>query len=141
MILYAVLAMYGIVVGLLFVYGVNFLWLSLVSARRGGGPELPALQSYPLVAVQLPIYNERYVAERLIRAAAALDWPRDRLHIQVLDDSTDDTVDICDRVCRELAAAGTLARHVRRSTREGFKAGALAHGLALTAAPFLAVFD
>ncbi|HVA25386.1 MAG TPA: hypothetical protein VMW62_13465, partial [Chloroflexota bacterium] len=70
--LYAVLAVYTLVVGLLFVYGVNFLWLSLMSVRHRHPPVLAKLVEYPHVAVQLPIYNERYVAERLIRAAAAL---------------------------------------------------------------------
>ncbi|MDE3074394.1 MAG: hypothetical protein KGJ86_03110, partial [Chloroflexota bacterium] len=90
--LYFVLILYTLVVGLLFLYGMNFLWLSVMSVRHKRPPLLPALRDYPLVAVQLPIYNERYVAERLIRAAASLTWPRGRLEIQVLDDSTDDTV-------------------------------------------------
>jgi len=140
-VLYAVLAVYTLVVGLLFVYGVNFLWLSLMSVRHRHPPVLAKLVEYPHVAVQLPIYNERYVAERLIRAAAALAWPRERLEVQVLDDSTDDTVEIAERVCRELQQRGLLVRHIRRGNRTGFKAGALAHGMSMTRAPFLAVFD
>ena len=139
--LYAILAIYTLVVGLLFVYGLNFLWLSLMSVRHRLPPDLPALTDYPRVAVQLPIYNERYVAERLIRAAAALTWPRERLEVQVLDDSSDDTADIAERVCHELAADGRHVRHIRRGSRDGFKAGALAYGMALTEAEFLTVFD
>ena len=139
--LYAILALYTLVVGLLFIYGMNFLWLSLVSVLRKEPPVLPELVDYPHVAVQLPIYNERYVAERLIRAAANLTWPRDRLEVQVLDDSTDDTVQITEQVCRDLALKGLWVRHIRRGDRAGFKAGALAHGMAATDAPYLAVFD
>ncbi len=139
--LYAVLALYTVVVGLLFVYGLNFLWLSVTSLRHRRSPVLPALRDYPCVAVQLPIYNERYVAERLIRAAANLAWPRERLEVQVLDDSTDDTSDIAERVCRELSLEGFCVRHIQRNDRGGFKAGALAYGMEATDAPFLAVFD
>ena len=139
--LYAILAVYTLVVGLLFVYGMNFLWLSLMSIRHRRPPVLGPLDDCPHVAVQLPIYNERYVAERLIRAAAVLDWPRDRLEVQVLDDSSDDTADIAEAVCRELQLQGLRVRHIRRGSRAGFKAGALAYGMVLTDAPFLAVFD
>ncbi|MFI5267329.1 MAG: glycosyltransferase [Chloroflexota bacterium] len=139
--LYVILALYTLVVGLLFIYGLNFLWLSVVSVVRKDAPVLPELVDYPHVAVQLPIYNERYVAERLIRAAADLTWPRDRLEVQVLDDSSDDTVQIAEQVCRDLSLNGVWVRHIRRGDRAGFKAGALAHGMASTEAPYLAVFD
>ncbi len=139
--LYAILAAYLLVVGLLFVYGVNFIWLSVVSATHRDRRLLPPLRSYPLVVVQLPIYNERYVAERLIRAACAIDWPRERLEVQILDDSDDDTVGICETVRAELAASGITLAHVRRASRDGFKAGALAYGMSLTQAQYLAVFD
>jgi cellulose synthase/poly-beta-1,6-N-acetylglucosamine synthase-like glycosyltransferase len=94
-----------------------------------------------VVAVQLPVYNERYVAERSIDAAAGLDWPRDRLQVQVLDDSDDDTPSTVDRTAARWRAEGVDVRHLRRGTRAGFKAGALAYGLEHTDAEFVAVFD
>ena len=95
----------------------------------------------PPVLVQLPVFNERYVVERLIRAVAALDYPKSRLTVQVLDDSTDDTGAIVERVAAECAAAGLDIRRLPRTDRRGFKAGALAAGLAASEAPFIAVFD
>ncbi len=81
---------------------------------------------WPLVTVQLPLYNERYVAGRLLEAAGALDYPADRLEIQVLDDSTDDTAAIVAEAAQHLRARGVNIVHVRRTERTGFKAGALA---------------
>jgi len=93
------------------------------------------------VTVQLPIYNERNVSERVIRASAALDYPREKLEIQVLDDSSDETRDLIDRLVEELARTGLDIKAVRRADRTGFKAGALAHGMELAKGEFLAVFD
>lgn len=101
----------------------------------------------PVVTVQLPLYNEVYVAERLIRHSAALDWPCDKLEIQVLDDSTDDTCSKVAQVVRELAQAGHWISHIRRADRKGFKAGALAYGLrggpehSAAKGEFVAIFD
>jgi len=101
----------------------------------------------PRVLLQLPVYNERLVIERLLRHAVALDWPRDRLRIQVLDDSTDDTTGRCSRIVAEAKSAGLDIELVRRTERTDFKAGALRHGLTLdTNAPsgrseFVAIFD
>ena len=107
--------------------------------RRRGLPRLG--RNPPRVLVQLPVFNERYVVERLIRAAAALDYPRSRLEVQVLDDSTDDTGAIADRVIAEVAATGLDIRRIHRTDRTGFKAGALRAGLAASEAPFVAIFD
>ncbi|MEM8882858.1 MAG: glycosyltransferase [Planctomycetota bacterium] len=96
---------------------------------------------FPRVLVQLPIFNEAAVAESAIDAVAALDWPADRLDIQVLDDSTDETVGIVDAVVARHAAAGIPIRTLRRSNREGFKAGALAEGLRVSDAEYVALFD
>jgi len=95
----------------------------------------------PTVLVQLPIYNERNVARRLVHAAARLDYPRDRLTIQVLDDSTDLTSHDLARLIRRYRRLGIPVEHVRRRTRDGFKAGALAEGLLRSDAEFCAVFD
>ena len=133
LLLVPVAALYLLVVGLLFIYGLNFLFLAGVALRdwrrdiHSPAPEPPSL--WPSVTVQLPIYNERYVAERLLRAAAALDYPADRLQIQVLDDSTDDTADLVRQLVAELRAQGVPIVHQHRSDRQGFKAGALRDGL------------
>jgi cellulose synthase/poly-beta-1,6-N-acetylglucosamine synthase-like glycosyltransferase len=102
-------------------------------------PALPA--ELPRVLVQIPIYNEPMVVERAIMAAGALDWPRELLKIQLLDDSTDLTSDIAVHAVSRLRKAGVDIDHVRRTDRAGFKAGALAAGMALSDAPYVAVFD
>jgi cellulose synthase/poly-beta-1,6-N-acetylglucosamine synthase-like glycosyltransferase len=103
-------------------------------------PEL-SLSAFPMVTVQLPLYNELYVVRRLIEASCAIDYPKDKLEIQVLDDSTDETVEIVDRVVKEMKAKGHNIHHIRRSSRKGFKAGALKEGLKIAAGEFVAVFD
>jgi len=104
--------------------------------------EAPAPASdLPRVLVQIPVYNEPLVVERALVAAAALDWPSDRLTIQLLDDSTDITSDIAVHATARLRRDGKDVVHVRRTDRSGFKAGALAAGMALCDAPYVAVFD
>jgi cellulose synthase/poly-beta-1,6-N-acetylglucosamine synthase-like glycosyltransferase len=114
-------------------------WLIELPAADAVLPALPA--ELPHVLVQIPVYNEPLVVERALVAAAALDWPRDRLTIQLLDDSTDITPDIAGHAVARLKKDGIDAVHLRRSDRSGFKAGALAAGLALSDAPYVAVFD
>ncbi|MGH7450315.1 MAG: glycosyltransferase [bacterium] len=91
--------------------------------------------------LQLPIYNERHVIKRLLKSTARIDYPRDKLHIQVLDDSTDATVKLAQRLIGVLQKRGFRLEHLRRETREGFKAGALAYGLQYSTAPYIAIFD
>lgn len=93
------------------------------------------------VTIQLPIYNELYVAERAIRAAAAVDYPRDRLQIQVLDDSDDETASLVGMVVDELAADGLDIVHVQRTDRTGYKAGALREGMLTATGELIAIFD
>ena len=99
------------------------------------------MQNWPTVVIQLPIYNERHVVERLLNAVAALDYPRDRLTVQVLDDSTDETTDIAARLTAKLRADGLNIQHVQRQDRHGYKAGALAYGLSLTNSELVVVLD
>ncbi len=115
----------------------------LLRARRAPplAPPAPPAGPLPRVTVQLPVFNERRVVERLIEAAGRLEYPRDRLEIQVLDDSTDDTRDRADAAVARLRARGVEARVLRRSGRHGFKAGALAAGLARARGEWVAVFD
>ncbi len=95
----------------------------------------------PRVLVQIPTHNEPRVIARALRAAAALDWPRDRLAIQVLDDSTDETGALAEAAAAELRRSGAQIEVLRRTNREGFKAGALQAGLARSDAPLVAMFD
>jgi cellulose synthase/poly-beta-1,6-N-acetylglucosamine synthase-like glycosyltransferase len=116
--------------------------LALAWRRRRTEPPPEAVTgALPPVTVQLPLYNERYVAARVIDAVAALDYPRDRLEIQVLDDSTDDTPAIVAHVVTALRTRGFDVSHVRRRVRTGFKAGALAEGLTRARGEFVAIFD
>ncbi|WP_028567226.1 glycosyltransferase [Salisaeta longa] len=143
-------ALYAISIGVLTLYGGNLLWLALHHAwntRTTDGPvpvsdALPTPDAtWPVVTVQLPIYNEAEVVKRLIDACAALEYPRDRLEIQVLDDSTDHTKQ---RVARRVAywqAKGLDITHVHRTDRTGYKAGALANGLQAARGSLIAVFD
>ena len=102
---------------------------------------IPASASWPHVTVQLPIYNERFVARRVIAAAAALDYPADRLHIQVLDDSSDRTAALVRRLSAVWHRRGLDIEVVRRGHRGGYKAGALAQGLRRARGSLIAIFD
>jgi len=97
--------------------------------------------SCPLVAVQLPLYNERYVARRVIAAVADLDYPKEKLHIQVLDDSTDDTTSLIEDQVQELREKGHHIDLIHREVRTGYKGGALANGFLHTDSEFIVVFD
>lgn len=101
----------------------------------------PLMECFPPVTVQLPLYNEQYVATRLIEAVAQLDYPRDKLWIQVLDDSTDGTVHIVGRYLSRLEEQGFQVQHIRRPQRSGFKAGALAYGMTQLHTDYIAIFD
>lgn len=130
----AVLTLYYVVLGLLAVYSVHRLHLVRLRRRCAEPPRLTA-DRFPKLAVQLPLYNEPRVAARLIEAVKQLEYPGE-LEIQVLDDSTDETSAIVAK-----SIAGTNVRYIRRGSREGYKAGALAHGMTLTDAELFAVFD
>ena len=93
------------------------------------------------MTVQLPIFNEQYVVGRLIQAVCDLDYPKDRLDIQVLDDSTDETVAVARSLVGHYAELGHPITYLRRTNREGFKAGALAEGLKSAKGEFVAIFD
>ena len=135
---------YFSVLSMLSMYGVNFLYLAFSAWRFRGirRPQpAPVLSEYPLVTVQLPIYNEWFVAARIIEAAAALDYPADRLEIQVLDDSTDETAAIVAETVAQLRRKGLAIHHLHRSQRDGYKAGALRDGLLVARGEYVAIFD
>ncbi len=102
---------------------------------------LDELDEYPFVTVQLPIFNELYVVERLIDSIAEFDYPKDRFEIQVLDDSTDETLDISRAKVAEYQGKGFNIELVRRPDRKGFKAGALQYGLKTARGTYVAIFD
>jgi cellulose synthase/poly-beta-1,6-N-acetylglucosamine synthase-like glycosyltransferase len=95
----------------------------------------------PHVTIQLPMFNERYVAKRIIEATSEIDYPRDRLQIQVLDDSTDETVEMARETVEEVRARGMDVEYIHREDRTGFKAGALANGMKTAKGEFIAIFD
>jgi cellulose synthase/poly-beta-1,6-N-acetylglucosamine synthase-like glycosyltransferase len=140
-IVFALQLLYGLCAAGLALYSLHALWL--VWQVRRSKPEIspPDPVNWPAVTVQLPIYNERYVAERLIEACAALDYPPHLLQIQVLDDSTDETVAIVDRSVAYWRSQGCNATVVRRNDRRGYKAGALSHALPTAEGEFIAIFD
>lgn len=108
---------------------------------EGTGAAAGEATDAPTVTIQLPLYNERTSADRIIRAAARQEYPRDRFDIQVLDDSTDETTAIAERLVEEIRAEGIRIELIHRDHRAGYKAGALAEGLDRSDAEFVAVFD
>ena len=98
-------------------------------------------KDWPHVTIQLPIYNERYVVKRLIASVCQIDYPKNLLEVQVLDDSTDDTVEIASTMVARMQSAGIDIVHVHRTNRSGFKAGALREGLKTAKGSLVAVFD
>ncbi|NUN48552.1 MAG: glycosyltransferase [Candidatus Brocadiae bacterium] len=139
----AVVALYFTVLGGLCLCGMHrytMVWLYWRNRKNTPKPK-GTFAELPRVTVQLPIFNEMYVCERLIDAVCALDYPRDRMEIQVLDDSTDETVEISRKKVAEMRALGHDITWIHRTDRTGYKAGALAHGLRSSTADFVAVFD
>ncbi|MEO6834100.1 MAG: cellulose synthase family protein [Chitinophagaceae bacterium] len=109
--------------------------------KRSPEKKLEAFEKLPMVTIQLPIYNEMFVAERLLLAVAALDYPKSLLEIQVLDDSTDETSKIIAATVSAIKAAGIGIQHIQRTNRRGYKAGALRDALASAKGEFIAIFD
>ncbi|HWL92704.1 MAG TPA: glycosyltransferase [Phycisphaerae bacterium] len=132
-----------VVCALLAVYGVHRYQLVYLyyKYRRNLPRALKRFEQRPFVTIQLPMYNEQFVARRVIRAACRIEYPRDRLEIQVLDDSTDETVDIVRRTVDEMRARGHNIVLLHRDNRAGYKAGALEEGLKVARGEFIVIFD
>ena len=141
----ALLAYYIAVWAVICLYGLHRYWVLWVFLRNKGWKSAPQpmgrFDTLPTVTVQLPMFNERHVAERIITASCRLDYPPDKLQIQVLDDSTDDSAEIARRCCERMRAAGHDVQYLHRANREGFKGGALANGMATATGEFIALFD
>ncbi len=138
-----ILGVYAFFLAAILLYNLLQLNLLFHYLRRGEIAPPPPLDParLPLVTIQLPLYNEPYVAERLIDNILALDYPRDRFEVQVLDDSTDGTTALCEGKAAHYRAQGFDIQVIHRTDRWGYKAGALADGLPLAKGEFVAVFD
>jgi len=139
----AMMIPYFLVLFVLATYGLHRYWLVYdyyKYARNIPGPP-PEVTRWPRVTVQLPIFNERYVIERLVEAVSRFDYPRELLDIQVLDDSVDETVQVARACVERFAAQGLPITYIHRSNREGYKAGALENGLKTAQGEFVAIFD
>lgn len=138
-----VLVIYSIALLFIFAYSITqatLIYRYLKNKRRKNVNEKD-LNYYPLVTVQLPIYNELYVVERLIDTICQFDYPKEKLQIQVLDDSTDETFDIVKAKVEVWKSKGINIEHVHRSNRIGYKAGALEAGLEKATGEYIAIFD
>ena len=144
---YFIISLYTLALLLVFFYSLaqlNLLFNYLKHKKKGThGPliDLSKKELVPYVTIQLPIYNEAYVVERLLENIAFMEYPKDRLEIQVLDDSTDASVEKTASLIKGLQDKGLDIVHVRRTNREGYKAGALKEGLAIAKGSLIAIFD
>jgi cellulose synthase/poly-beta-1,6-N-acetylglucosamine synthase-like glycosyltransferase len=141
---FLVFGVYGLCLAFIFCYSLvqlQLTWLYLRARRKAAPASFPPPAGWPLVTVQLPVYNEKYVVERLIDAVMALDYPQDLLEVQVLDDSTDETRELVAARVAHYQAAGSNIRQLTRPDRQGFKAGALAQALPQARGEFIALFD
>src|SRR5262245_17764427 len=138
-----ILATYFFVLVILAVYGWHRYYLVyLYMKNKDRRPVVPAMPDpLPTVTVQLPIYNEMYVADRLIDAVCRLDYPRERLEVQVVEDSTDATTQAAEQAVRRNAANGINITYIHRTDRTGYKAGALEAGLKVAKGQYIAIFD
>ncbi len=138
-----VLISYFVALSILFIFGLHGFLLLYYHRKYKDNVANPKshLDQYPLVTIQLPLYNEYYVVERLINSVCSIDYPKEKMEIQVLDDSTDETVNVVSKIVSTKKAEGFDIVHIRRSSREGFKAGALKEGLKIAKGEFIAIFD
>ena len=140
----ALLIPYFIVLILLAGYGFHRYTLVYLYYKKKKNRTLEPAQSFadlPRVTVQLPIFNEQYVVDRLLQAVCRLEYPHEKLDIQLLDDSTDETIEVARGLVEHYAAQGHPVRYIHRTNREGYKAGALHEGLKTATGAFVAIFD
>lgn len=139
----AMIIPYFAVLLVLAMYGLHRYWLvyDYFQYSKNVPPPPPPVTNWPRVTVQLPIFNERYVIERLTEAVARFDYPREQLDVQVLDDSTDETQEVAQACVERHAAQGMPITYIHRKNREGYKAGALENGLKTAKGDFAAIFD
>ena len=121
-------------------YTLNFYYLTFLSVRRKEVLTTKEMGT-PSVTIQLPIYNEKYVAKRLVDAVCGLDYPKDKMKIMILDDSDDETVELLAKEVNYYKKQGYQIEHIRRGTRKGYKAGALKYAMQITDTEYVAIFD
>ena len=121
-------------------YTCNFYYLAFLSGRRKENQDT-VLLGEPTVTIHLPIYNEKYVAKRLINSVCDLDYPKEKMRIMVLDDSDDNTTEQVAELVQNYKGKGFNISHIRRGTRQGYKAGALKYAMKYTSSEFVAIFD
>ena len=130
---------------LLSVYAINGFYLFILARKNGKNltmlPPYSPSENLPFVTVQLPVYNEKYVVRRLLDSVLKLEYPKDKLQIQILDDSTDSTSEIIRQFLKEISISEIDIQHLHRQHRKGFKSGALREGLQSAKGEFIAVFD
>ena len=141
--MFLVAILYVLSSAILAIYGYNALFLTILHLRKKNRSPLPAIEptDWPKVTVQLPVYNERYVVERLIDNVCKLDYPRDHLHIQLLDDSDEAIAAVNAEIVLHQQACGMKINIIHRHDRQGYKAGALQNGLQNASGDFIAIFD
>lgn len=135
---------YGFFLTFILFYSLIQIHLVILYLKKKKKKDIPIISSinvFPFVTIQLPIYNELYVVERLMQQVAQIDYPKDRFEIQILDDSTDETTQIIQNVLEDLKNSGVKIDLVRRPDRVGFKAGALAYGMNICKGEFIVIFD
>jgi cellulose synthase/poly-beta-1,6-N-acetylglucosamine synthase-like glycosyltransferase len=140
----ALLLPYFVVMIILAFYGVHryqLVWAYFRHRRNATSEPANHFGELPRITVQLPIFNEQYVIDRLIEACCNLDYPKDKLQIQLLDDSTDETREVAKAIIERYRAAGNPIEYIHRTNRHGYKAGALDHGLGTATGEFIAIFD
>jgi hypothetical protein len=137
----ALVAAYWSLAGALALFGLYFLVIVALRASVSQTESTPALTRHPFVTLQVPVRNERHVVRRVLDAVSALHWPQDRIEVQVVDDSDDDTTTIVEAAIKSHRSRGLSIHHVRRVKREGHKAGALNDALELAQGDAIAVFD
>ncbi|WP_127846518.1 cellulose synthase family protein [Psychroflexus aestuariivivens] len=141
---YVVLSIYALALLAIFIYSLAQLELILNFKKASKNKRIETfetLETWPKVTVQLPLYNEKYVVERLLKHISELDYPKSKLEIQVLDDSTDESKLLTESLTQKLKDQGFNAKYIHRINRENFKAGALKAGLEISEGEFIAIFD
>ncbi len=144
---YIIITIYSLALILIFMYALAQLNLLFnyrsAQKKEDTSPKFDFTNSkeIPKVTIQLPVYNEMYVMERLLDNIVTLEYPREKLEIQVLDDSTDESIVTTEKHIKKLQKTGINIQHIQRSNRQGFKAGALKEGLEIATGEFIAIFD
>jgi cellulose synthase/poly-beta-1,6-N-acetylglucosamine synthase-like glycosyltransferase len=138
-----ILLVYFISLTILFSFGIHGL-VMLYYYRKTRNILIPSGEikgDYPVVTIQLPMFNELYVVERLIKSVCNINYPKDKLHVQVLDDSTDESIQVAEKLVQDFKAMGYDIEYIHRTNREGYKAGALKAGLDSAKGEYVAIFD